>query len=187
MGITKNRDEQSSRGFTIVELLVVIVVVAILATITVVSYSGVQQRARDSQREQDIKTIVQALELYRIKNGRYPAGKCTGTCVINGGWSNTNDGSWANLEAALVPTYLASMPVDPKVSTGNPLSASQYGYAYFASTSYLYCGAPVGQMFILVYTLESSDQKDKLKGPCVTNKLGPYANKSNYRQAIGGS
>lgn len=41
-------------GFTIVELQIVIVVIAILATISIVAYNGIQQRARDSQRKSDL-------------------------------------------------------------------------------------------------------------------------------------
>ena len=51
-------------GFTIVELLIVIVVIAILAAISLVAYTGVQQRARDSQRLSDIKQISKALQLW---------------------------------------------------------------------------------------------------------------------------
>ena len=49
------RDRQT--GFTIVELLIVIVVIAILATISVVAYTGVQVRARDSMRTDNIAKI----------------------------------------------------------------------------------------------------------------------------------
>jgi prepilin-type N-terminal cleavage/methylation domain-containing protein len=60
--------KKTTSGFTIVELLVVIVVIAILAAITIVAYNGIQARARDTQRIQDIKTIAKAHELYNIKN-----------------------------------------------------------------------------------------------------------------------
>ena len=51
-------------GFTIVELLVVIVVVGILAAISVVAYTGIQERARDAQRSQDMAAIKKALLMY---------------------------------------------------------------------------------------------------------------------------
>lgn len=50
------------KGFTIVELLVVIVVIGILALITVTTFSGVTQRSRDAKRESDIKAIHGQLE-----------------------------------------------------------------------------------------------------------------------------
>ena len=42
------KTQRNLRGFTIVELLIVIVIIAILAAITIVAYNGIQQRARDS-------------------------------------------------------------------------------------------------------------------------------------------
>ena len=62
-----------SRGFTIVELLIVIVVIAILATITVLAFNGIQQRARDASRLSDVQSTVKKIELYYAENGRYPS------------------------------------------------------------------------------------------------------------------
>jgi general secretion pathway protein G len=81
----------SKKGFTIVELLVVIVVIAILAAITVVAYNGIQVKARDSQRKQDVKTIAKALELYYIDNGQYPTISCASNCSINGSLVTSSD------------------------------------------------------------------------------------------------
>lgn len=57
-------------GFTIVELLIVIVVIGILAAITVVAYNGIQERARDTQRITDIAAIGRALQLWSIDSGK---------------------------------------------------------------------------------------------------------------------
>ncbi len=59
-------------GFTIVELLIVIVVIAILASISVVAYNGIQVRARDAAKVQKINDIAKALEMYKADNGQYP-------------------------------------------------------------------------------------------------------------------
>lgn len=59
-------------GFTIVELLIVVVVIAILAAITIVSFNGIQGRARDSERVSDISSIQKKLELFYAENGYYP-------------------------------------------------------------------------------------------------------------------
>ena len=56
-------------GFTLVELLIVIVVIAILASISIVAYQGIQSRARDSQLLQDVKTIAKAMEMYYADKG----------------------------------------------------------------------------------------------------------------------
>lgn len=59
---------KNKNGFTIVELLVVVVVIAILASITTVAYGGLQQQARDVKRKDDVHKIVQAMQLWSIQN-----------------------------------------------------------------------------------------------------------------------
>jgi len=61
------------RGFTIIELLVVVAVMGILATIGLVSFARVQSDARDSQRSSRITTIAESLEKYYDKYGTYPS------------------------------------------------------------------------------------------------------------------
>lgn len=70
------RVEFNQRGFTIVELLIVIVVIAILAAVTVVAYTGVQNRAHDTAVQNDLETIAKKFELYKIDSsaGLYPYG-----------------------------------------------------------------------------------------------------------------
>lgn len=60
-------------GFTIVELLIVIIVIAILAALVIAAYVGIQQRARDSERQSDIRNIAVAVQAYAtIHEGTYP-------------------------------------------------------------------------------------------------------------------
>ena len=60
------------RGFTIVELLIVIVVIAILATIVVVAYNGVTRSAYNAATVTTVRGYVDLLDHYRLKKGRYP-------------------------------------------------------------------------------------------------------------------
>lgn len=61
-------------GFTIVELLIVIVVIAILATISVVAYNGIQNRANDTAVQADIRNFANKVKEFNAINGRYPSG-----------------------------------------------------------------------------------------------------------------
>ncbi|MEX0881359.1 MAG: type II secretion system protein [Candidatus Saccharimonadales bacterium] len=64
--------KRTGRGFTIVELLIVIVVIGILAALVIVTYAGIQQRARDTERKTDVKGIQGQLEAYWADNAKYP-------------------------------------------------------------------------------------------------------------------
>lgn len=64
--------KQRQSGFTIVELLIVIVIIGILATLVIVTFSGVQQRARDSERKTDINAVAGQLEAFYANKGFYP-------------------------------------------------------------------------------------------------------------------
>lgn len=97
---------QHSRGFTLVELVVVIAVIAILSIVAVVGYDIVMKQAHDNKRATDTTAFMHTLETYYQKNGEYPAG-CTQTnfsasvgCTYytNGGNVNSrsSDGSMYN-------------------------------------------------------------------------------------------
>lgn len=67
--------QKNNKGFTIVELLIVVVVIAILAAITIVSYNGIQNRARTAAIQADLNTAVKKLHEFRLTNStseQYP-------------------------------------------------------------------------------------------------------------------
>ncbi len=75
-------------GFTIVELLIVIVVIGILAAISIVAFSGVQQKARDSQRRQNLNDLAKVIQTYHLDNGNFitaGGGAANGQGWVNGG------------------------------------------------------------------------------------------------------
>lgn len=61
------------RGFTIVELLIVIVVIGILAAITIVAYNGIQERTRLNIIQSDLANVKKKIMLYKVDAGKYPA------------------------------------------------------------------------------------------------------------------
>lgn len=66
------RTSNRQAGFTIVELLIVIVVIGVLAAITVVAYNGVQQRTRNTQTQLAMNAYAKAILLYSQDKGSYP-------------------------------------------------------------------------------------------------------------------
>lgn len=69
-----NQWVKNKQGFTIVELLIVVVVIAILAAITIVAYGGITNRANDSTVQADLKTLATRVESYKVTdaNENYP-------------------------------------------------------------------------------------------------------------------
>lgn len=63
---------QAERGFTIVELLIVIVVIGILATITIVAYNGVTARANKTSAQAAASSVLKKVEAYNAEESKYP-------------------------------------------------------------------------------------------------------------------
>ncbi len=89
---------QSKSGFTIVELLVVVVVMGILSAVALVAFNGIQQQARESQLLAGIDALEKGLRMYEFKNGHFPdltdvvpGDDFTAACVqpTAGGWPAT--------------------------------------------------------------------------------------------------
>lgn len=135
-------------GFTIVELLVVIVVIGVLAAITIVSYSGIQTRAKDSRRVGDMKTIVKELELYKVQNAFYPSSSNNGP----GGWESSSINPNQFLQSLKTGNLASSVPVDP---VNNSTSIEYRYYRYSAGEAG--CDASRGAFYVLgVIDMESS-------------------------------
>ena len=66
------RIHENEKGFTLVELMIVIIILAVLTGIAVPSYMALRNRARESATESEMKNIATALELYQADNEAYP-------------------------------------------------------------------------------------------------------------------
>jgi len=124
MDIYKNKNRH---GFTIIELVVVIAIIAVLSAIVMVNVSSYTAKSRDAKRIEDLQNIKKALELYFVDNGFYPPSPCGYNC---NGLYISNNSNWQTLETYLKP-YISSLPKDPITSPACwPLSNSCYFYAY---------------------------------------------------------
>lgn len=109
------------RGFTIVELLIVIVVIGILAAITIVAYSGVQKRANNARQTAVAKGYVKLFKQYKtLNNDSLPAESgCLGNNNVDtnaDGLKDCNDNGNVTVNATLL-TKLATVGTLPDVVT----------------------------------------------------------------------
>ena len=105
-------------GFTIVELLIVIVVIGILAAITIVAYNGIQQKGRDADRRSDLAAIAKALKLYSTDNGPMWTGSGCGSNGNGSGWFNaTYSGYVSSMNCLKNAGVVSTDIVDPSNAT----------------------------------------------------------------------
>ena len=136
---------QIKNGFTLIELLVVISILGVLAGLVISNVSGVRERARDAERKSEIKTIQQALEMYKQNKTPpiYPPSASWKTDLVSG-------------------NYLAASPLDPKCSTDDCTEWVNYSYTLGSDTL----------TYTLIACLENASdaQKDSVKaGYCAVS------------------
>jgi type II secretion system protein G len=89
-----------SGGFTLIELLVVIAIISLLSSVILASLKDARDKAKMSAFRQEVYQFINALELYRVDNGSYPAG------TFRLGTSNIIDFD----SASFIPKYIQRLP-----------------------------------------------------------------------------
>lgn len=123
-------------GFTLVEMLIVVGIIAILASIILLGLAPARQASRDARRIADLREVQTVLETYYNKCSAYPGGGTSPSASC----TNTSVTDWTSLQTALKTAGVATvLPIDP-------LNKSPNQYAYAVSGS--------GQSYTLSDTLE---------------------------------
>lgn len=140
-----NMFKNKNKGFTIIELIVVIAIVGVLGAIVSVNVNNYLKKARDARRKADISQIRTALELYYADNGKYP--------TPSGLWKTSADSSSWSVLQNLVQSYI-KLPIDP-INNGSITNyLGYYNYAYYMLNSIIN-GCPAGKFYMLVFKLEN--------------------------------
>lgn len=107
------------KAFTLIELLIVIAIIGILASVVIVKLSKARGRARDVQRMSDLNQIGKALEVYKTDNGAYP---------VAASWGANDSANWQLLKNVLEPNYFSQVPQDPDFDGTFPWYGAAYHY-----------------------------------------------------------
>lgn len=152
---------EKQKGFTIVELLIVIVVIGILAAITLVAYNGIQQRGRDANIQAMANQIQKNLQLWYLDTGVLPAAgygstgaaandACPGNTTTSGGWFQSGLYFCTMQDLLKARGYLTNN-LDSTLPKNTVTGSS--------STVFMFYNCGTGR-YILIWTLESPSPTD---------------------------
>ena len=133
------------RGFTIVELLIVIIVIGILAALVITTFTGVQQKARDTERQTDVKAVHGQVEAYYAQNGKYPT------------LANLNSSAWVTANLKGLDAEATKDPKGAGYTFAASATANQYAYAVTAADGTSACDNSTTDCakYVLTATLEA--------------------------------
>lgn len=134
------------RGFTLIEILVVMAIIGILATIGMGAFGTAQSKARDARRKSDLENVARALEMHYNDNKAYPASV-----------------SWGVQWAAGTTVYMEKMPTDTK-----------YGY-YYIPVDVGGVARKGYQLFARLENTEDAKAARIIGPPIVAGRYQPFA------------
>ena len=128
----------NNKGFTLIEILIVIAIIGLLASVVLVSFPGAMKKARDAQRIHDLDQIRTALILYYGSYGNWVGtGSGCGWGGNGQGWFNYVGGSYpkSTVQCLIDSDFLSIEIIDP---TGGKTSSPTSGYSFMK----YHCGTP---------------------------------------------
>lgn len=175
------KNKQQS-GFTIVELLIVIVVIGILAAITIVAYNGIQAKASDTRMKSIASQIEKALLLWNTDSNVPPKGGWSSTVAFNGTNCSDGTGGWLYTGAYVcaVEDLLRSNNYIPAgLITGAPINKG-YGSPTNGRFSFMFYPCSGQNQFALYWYLQSPSADDTASVTSVESAGCPSAPRTTY-------
>ena len=149
-------------GFTIVELLIVVVVIAILAAITIVSYNGIQSKANDARSRTIASQITKAVMLWNVDSSLAPKGGWSSTVAYDG--TNCSDGTGGWIFAGAYTCSLENILVGKRlIPSGLTLGAPRntaFGTANDGRYSFMFYPCTGTDRFALYWSLQNPSNDD---------------------------
>ncbi|MGX9217247.1 type II secretion system major pseudopilin GspG [Massilia varians] len=121
MHIDSQRKQRRARGFTLVEIMVVVVIIGILGALVVPKLLGRTGEARVTAAKTDIATMSQALKLYKLDNQRYPSTEQGLQALVTKPTSGPAANGWKD------GGYMEKLPKDPWGNAYQYLSPGIHG------------------------------------------------------------
>jgi len=158
-------------GFTIVEILIVVIIIGLLLAAIGLSLQNTRRKSRDSRRVSDLKEIVKSIELYNTENHSFPyISSGTGNCIGIG------DGE---IDSFLLP-YLNPVPIDPRqtqyadVADCGKVANTSDDYYYYYDRWHI-CSNELTSATLHIQTLETSALSNQNE-VCPVNEAGNHGN-----------
>lgn len=152
-------DKRPAKGFTLVELLVVMSIIGVLSTLIAGGFRTAQMRGRDAQRKSDLKEIATSLALFYSDRGKYPtdAGGLIMGCPYNPSLGTGTVCAWGSGEFTDSNTiYFKTLPSDP---------SNSYTYIYRIVSS------SNNQKFQVFARIENPKDQHCLGGDCESSPV----------------
>lgn len=179
--------KHEQRGFTIVELLIVIVVIAILAAITIVAYNGIQSRANDSSIESTAAEIQKAIQIWYVDTGILPAAgygstgsavndACPGSTTASGGWFESGP-YLCSMQDLLKARGLLTNNLTTSLPKNNKMGSSTFVFMFYPCTN-------VAGSYVLFWYLNNPDSNDASGLDAIAQKCYGVASGSTLTEYI---